>query len=228
MDEDRRIRFLVAPTLFIASLLLGALSFDAARDFIVQSLKSSDGSKLIGLIAGGGLVIFAVGYIIGTCAHFLLRLAFLYRPQRWGKSRCHEVTLSDEAFAQIWKKLGASGQPDRGQELFAGVAFDHDILRESHLGVHRWIFRRWNAFNIAATSFCGLLLSFPFGHLVGIPLTYVWCLPVAIFEVMLIFVMVWSWQDTMNMLGFMASLPSKKEEPKKVTSPPASSRHRNS
>ncbi len=52
MDEDRRIRFLVAPTLFVASLLLCALSNHAARDFMLEALKNPDWSKLIGLIAG--------------------------------------------------------------------------------------------------------------------------------------------------------------------------------
>ncbi len=38
MDEDRRIRFLVAPILFVASLLWGAMSDETARDFIIKQV----------------------------------------------------------------------------------------------------------------------------------------------------------------------------------------------
>jgi len=52
MDEDRKIRFLVAPTLLVASLLLGALLDQPSRDCILEVLKSADKSidwlKLIG------------------------------------------------------------------------------------------------------------------------------------------------------------------------------------
>jgi hypothetical protein len=61
MDEDRRIRFLIPPLLFVASLLLGAFVDQSTRDLIVKvfvfnSSESADWPKLlIGLIAGGWL-----------------------------------------------------------------------------------------------------------------------------------------------------------------------------
>jgi len=55
------------------------------------------------------------------------------------------------------------------------------ILRESHEGIHRWLFRRWNAVSVAATSFWGLAFSFPLGYAIGIPLLRMWLLPVSIF-----------------------------------------------
>jgi hypothetical protein len=90
MDEDRRIRFLVAPTLFVASLLWGAWSDHAWRDFMVATLKDHEWPKLIAAIAGGGLLVFVAGYVIGTWTYFVLRLFFRYRPQCWGKSRFHD------------------------------------------------------------------------------------------------------------------------------------------
>jgi hypothetical protein len=209
MDEDRKIRFLVAPILFVASLLLGALSDQGARDFIVRALEDPNWSKSIGIIAGGGVVVFAAGYIIGTCTQFLLRLIFWCRPRRWGRSRFHEVALSEDSFGRIWDRMGAPGKPDRSQELSAGAAFDYDVLRKSHEGVHRWLFRRWNGFNTAANSISALVLSFLAGPFIGVTLGRTWCLSVLIFAVVLGFVMVWAWRDTMNMVGFMASLEEK-------------------
>jgi hypothetical protein len=209
MDEERRIRFLVAPALFVASLLIGALSDPTARTFIVGIIKDSDWSKsLIELAAGGGVVVFAGGYVFGTITVFISRLFFWCRPRHWG--RFHEVALSDDSFLQIWKRLDAPGAPNRSQELFAGAVFDFDVLRKDHEGVHRWLFRRWNGFNIAANSLCALIFSLVVGPWIGVPWGRTWCLSVFVFGAILVFVMVWAWGDTMHMMRFMASIEANK------------------
>jgi hypothetical protein len=205
MDEDRKIRFLVAPILFIASLLLGALSDDPT----FLALQKLDWSKLIGIVAAGGVVVFAAGYVFGTCAQFLLRLIFWFRPHSWGRSRFHEVAFSDDSFGRVWDWMGAPGKPDRSQELSAGAAFDYAVLRKDYDGVHGWLFRRWNGFNTAANSILALALSFLAGPFIGIPLAPTWCVPVLIFVGALICVMVWAWRDTMRMVAFMVSLEKK-------------------
>lgn len=208
MDEDRKIRLLVAPILFIASLLLGgALSGQPASHFI--DLKDQDWSKLIGIIAAGGVAVFAAGYGIGTCTQFVLRLIFRFRPHSWGKSRSHEVALDDDSFKRVWDLIGAPGEPDPSLELYAGAAFDFGVLKKHREGVHEWLFRRWNAFNMAANSVWPLILSLPIGHwAIEIPWSLMWCLPVLILAVALSFMAVWAWNDAMKMAGFMASLKS--------------------
>jgi hypothetical protein len=207
MDEDRRIRFLVPPMLFVASLLWGAWSNQNGREWIYAVLSKADQSpsigQIVGVVAGAGVVVFAVGYIIGTCNYFFLRLAF-----RILRGRFHEVLLSDAAFARVWSLLGAPGVPNRAQELSAGAAFDYDILFKTHEGVHRWLFRRWNAFSIATSSIWALILSFPFGLVIQIPATCGWFLPVIVFMTILIFVARWAWSDAMGMLTFQAELPA--------------------
>jgi hypothetical protein len=62
------------------------------------------------------------------------------------------------------KRLHARGKPDphdASQDLYVVAAFDFDILRKHHEGVHQWLFRRSNGFNIAANSISALALSFP-------------------------------------------------------------------
>lgn len=211
MDDDRRVRFLVAPTLFVASLLVGVRFDDKAREYVwyiySQTSAQSGWINLIGVVAGGGLLVFVGGYIIGTFTYFVVRCWFRYTTYL-GESRFHEVALTSESFGQVWRTLGApSIEPDRRQELFAGVAFDHGILRERRNGIHLWLFRRWNAFNIAATSVCGLGLSLLFGHVFfGISFSWQWLLLVGVFAVVLVFVIWWAWHDTMGMLDFMAGL----------------------
>jgi hypothetical protein len=209
MDEDRKIRFEVAPILFIASLLLGAL-INKGLHSVVDDLEKLGTSKLIGIIAGGGVIVLAAGYVIGTFTHFLLRQFFLWRPRSWGKSRFHEVALSDNPFKWIWERVGAPpGKSDPEQQLFAGVAFDHGVLRKDWEGVHQWLLRRWNGFNTAANSILALLLALLVGPSIGVPWGYWWCLSVVAFMGVLGFVAFRAWHDTMNMLDFMANLEKK-------------------
>jgi hypothetical protein len=216
MDEVRRIRFLVSPALFVASLLIGALSDPTGegRKFILDILTGGEWSKsLVGLVAGGGIAVFAGGYVFGTITVFILRLMFLRRPVDSG--RFHEVVLSKDSFQQVWERLDAPGEePVRSQELFAGAAFDYAVLRKHHEGVHEWLFRRWNGFNIAANSISALALSLPAGYLIGIPWSPTWYLSVGIFVFCLWWVMFWAWNDTMDMVEFMASLEAKKQAKK--------------
>jgi hypothetical protein len=211
MDENRRIRFLVAPMLFIASLLLGACLDPAWHNWIVKTPEISDWPKWIGLIAGGGVVVLAAGYVFGTLTYFILRLLFCAKAAMFGGARFHEVALSTRALLQVWETLGATPvemSDQRRQELFAGVIFDHSVLWESHKGVHQWLFRRWNGFNTAINSLSGLILSFPVGHhLIGIQYTRAWLLLVGGFAAILVPVLVWAWRDTMKMVEFMAGLP---------------------
>jgi hypothetical protein len=169
MDQDRTIRFLVAPILFVASLLWGAWSDETMRRYLTE-INKFDWSKLIGIIASGSVVVFAAGYVVGTWSYFVLRLVFRFRPRCCGESRFHEAAMSDATLDRVWSTLGANPEASkverRRQELFVGAAFDCAVLRKDHKGVHKWLFRRWNGFNIAVTSLWALYLSLPFGLLV--------------------------------------------------------------
>jgi hypothetical protein len=85
------------------------------------------------------------------------------------------------------------GSSNPSQELFAGVVFDHGIIRENYKGIHEWLVRRWNGFNIAGSSFWGLVFSLPFGlAIIGIPITAAWGCSVAFFAVILLCTMCWA------------------------------------
>jgi hypothetical protein len=80
MDEDRRVRFFVAPLLLIASLLWGAWLDQNKHPLIIYFILHTDNlSKLIGLAAAGGFVVFTFGYVIGTITYFLLGIYFWLR-----------------------------------------------------------------------------------------------------------------------------------------------------
>jgi len=79
MDNDRRIRFIVPPLFLLASLLWGAcvdpaIGWAGLHDLLPEDfLRTLDTVELLGLLAGGGLVLFPLGYIIGTLAYVVLR-----------------------------------------------------------------------------------------------------------------------------------------------------------
>jgi hypothetical protein len=214
MDEDRRIRFLVAPILFIASLGWGMWLDQSWREAI-RSLPMPDSAEkgigqAIAILAGGGIAVFTLGLVIGTVSYVGLRSgSFMIR--RFVLCRdgvnTHEVDLSDETLRSIWKKIDAPGEVARSQDFFAAVEFDHGVLKQSNPGVHDWMVRRWNAFSISVTSFTGLILSLVVGHVAHVPLSEWWSIPAAAMLVLFFFNAVFSWRDTMRMLAFQATLP---------------------
>jgi hypothetical protein len=218
MDQDRTIRFHVAPMLFLASLLWGLWADDPSKVVcLFKEIGTEPLSKLVSIIAAGGLVVFVGGYVIGTITHAMLRFFFpFFVVNRWCYSAdetlplFHEAGLHERDFEKVWRRINAFGEARRKDELSAVVAYDFGVLRKNYEGVHQWLVRRWNAFNIATTSFVGLLLSIPIGHcVVKICWTYSWLVPVILFSILLLVVANWAWKDGRDMLGFMARLPER-------------------
>lgn len=207
MDEARTIRFYVAPVLFLMSLAWGAWFDPTKQPMIVSHLEIDKLPSLIGLAAGGGFVVFAFGYVIGTFTYALLRIWSCLRSRFIGGSRYHEAGLSPRELTEIWKTTAHRGTVDPQQELSAVVVFDFEVLKKSHEGVHLWLVRRWNAFSIGATSVVGLLLSFIIGNqALSISFGWRWYVPVGLFIVVCFFVARWAWYDGRRMLKFMTEI----------------------
>jgi hypothetical protein len=214
MDEARTIRFYVAPVLFLMSVVWGAwFDYPTKHQLILDHLKVENLPNLIGLAAGGGFVVFAFGYIIGTLTYAILRLLFCLKAWCCGGSRYHEAGFALSDLKNIWKKTGHPGADDPQQELWkqeisAVVVFDFGIIRANYEGVHQWLVRRWNAVSIGATSVVGLLLSFPIGRCVFcISFSWAWCAPVMGLIVACFYVAYCAWGDGRRMVSFMAQMP---------------------
>lgn len=137
MDEDRRIRFMVAPLFFLASLGWGIVRDPQIRLGTVLpgvQLDLKDLPGLLAAIAGGGLALFPLGFVIGTTTYVVLRLIFLSSRLVRGGSGCHEICLSQAALEGVWRAIGMPGSSEPQHELFAGVTFDHDVLLKKHKG----------------------------------------------------------------------------------------------
>lgn len=208
MDEDRRIRFLIAPMLFFASVAWAVIC-DPNSTFSElipgASISMDTWSQALAVLAAGGIATVAIGVVIGTISHVALRAGFWVKAKIRGGSTTHEISLDTTTLGLMWTKLEESGTPNARDELFIGITFDHDILLKNHAGVHQWLVRRWNAFSIAVTSITGLVLSFVVvSCLLNVSLSARWWAVVSIAFLSFFVVAVLAWRDMMGMLSFQA------------------------
>jgi hypothetical protein len=102
MDEIRRLRFQVAPLLFLASIGWGMWMDPVWRPTIASLFvgNSEHPEKSIGqaitILAGGGIIVVTMGLVIGTFSYVILRGVFCID----GKFRGLEGVNTHEVFWQ--------------------------------------------------------------------------------------------------------------------------------
>jgi hypothetical protein len=214
MDEIRRLRFQIAPLLFLVSLGWGIWFDDSTWERIAASPIIGHVDKGLGpaitFIAGGGIVLFALGLVIGTVSYVGLRIFVLivFRLCLWRVGFItHECFVRVETLRQMREKLEVPGEFDRRRAFFAAVSFDHGIIQSNNPGVYHWMVRRWNAFSIAVTSVTGLGLSLVVGKFFGIHVSNEWICPLVGLLVLFFLNAIFAWYDTMSMLAFQATIP---------------------
>jgi len=92
----------------------------------------------------GQNVIVPVGFMISTLSVMLLRALVLI-----ARTPTYEAVLSDSTLERIWGQLQSTQARDKKLSLYAATTFDHELLAT---GIHTWLLRRWNSFNVAAHS----------------------------------------------------------------------------
>ena len=92
MNADRKVRFLVPPLLFLASIA-GGMRLDPRPNLkdlaggLLGQIQLDKWTEIVTLVAGGGIFVFSAGYIFGTITRCVLRLV-LRRP--------HEMMISEQ------------------------------------------------------------------------------------------------------------------------------------
>jgi hypothetical protein len=210
MDQDRQIRFLISPFFLYASLTWWAYVDPFLHCYLVGlNLAPKD---LLSIAAAAGAATIPLGFSIGTLGLALLRLWFFIRYRSSRQRQMYEASLSDDCLQVILRVTGASKE-NRDSLLYAAVTFDHELLPE---GVHKWLLRRWNSFNVAFSSAFALLMSL---LIVPLRILYTWSLnPIRgwsrgeswwaatnIFLIILVFNAArMSWRETMGMIEFQS------------------------
>jgi hypothetical protein len=198
MDQDRQIRLLIPPFLFFASLVVGLL-FDNPRWAQLSQSYTKDSLVPLGAVIAAALL--PIGFILSAASGIVLRLLFL--PFR----KPYEACLSSEALQSMYQLTGVDDQifpkPDgtASDQLFAAVSFDHSIIES---GIHTWIMRRWNAFNISTTSLVALILALSVAPLFAIHRSRSWWITSVAVGFLLVVNAILAWRGTMHMVEFQA------------------------
>src|SRR4051812_13062800 len=100
MDQDRQIRFLIAPFFLYASLTWWAY-LDPELSHVLLTLKPGDLKDLLSIAAAAGAATIPVGYSIGGLGIALLKSIFYTRSRLRGHRQTYEASLSDDAFQVI-------------------------------------------------------------------------------------------------------------------------------
>jgi hypothetical protein len=222
MDQDRQIRFLIPPFFLYASFLWWAF-VDPSLHCFLTALVGNELKEILAVAAALGAATIPLGFSIGTLGLLLLKLAFHIRSRITRLRQIHEAYITEECFQVILRETAASTTDDRASLLYATATFDHELLPG---GVHTWLIRRWNAFNVAFSSAIAILISLlvalalalrgrPFDPLCGLSDTDwqragwssgQWCWLVAnCFLLFVLSIADWiSWRETMGMIEFQS------------------------
>ena len=151
--------------------------------------------EIIAALLGGGIIIIILGFVIGTLTINLLRLGFLI----FGIKH-YEESLSESTYNNIFKRLGINKGTEK-QKFFAVVSFDHETIPN---GVHQWILRRWNSFNVSTNSIMAFVLSVPIISYLNIKFHCYWFFFIPLISVLFLINAVIAWKETMGMIEFQS------------------------
>ncbi len=200
MEQNRQLRFLIPPFVFLVSLAWGAATDRKLFGFLTDLHKSIpiDGiDTIIGVVAAGGVAVIAVGFLISSISVFFLRILFRVF---WRQD--YEAHLPPDALERVGQAIDFKAKLDKRHMLYAVATYDHAVLPHS---LHDWIARRWNTFIVSSNCCVALLLSFLFGIALGVNGEWLWILPSVFLIVVLAINANKSRQQTMEMLAFLSS-----------------------
>jgi len=186
-------RFAIPPFFLLASLLWGAYlgGLDLSPVF-----KPDTAKEVLALLAAAAVAVVPMGYLISTLSVALLRglVAIAKKPT-------YEAVLSGTTLDRIWSQLQSAQARDEKLTLYAAATFDHELLTS---GIHTWLLRRWNSFNVAAHSIVALVLAHAVAPIFSIPQVCAWWVSTLVLVGLLVFTALNAWRETMAMIKFQS------------------------
>jgi hypothetical protein len=113
----------------------------------------------------------------------------------------YEAVVSDSTLERIWKQLHSTQAKDKKLTLYATATFDHELLGA---GIHTWLLRRWNSFNVATHSIVALVLAHIVAPILSIPQVCAWWVSTVALVAVLFVTAFCAWRDTMKMIEFQS------------------------
>lgn len=225
MDKLRQIRWLHPPLILLGffwwyydpNLLKEFMHYlHPVKEVQQPPVPSTSLAALIGIFATGGVVVIAMGYIMNTITIALLKIYSFKNKFNY------ELHINKKSRERIWKQFKYVESPadyiedEIKYHVYAGFTFDHEKIPE---GVHLWILRRWNAFNLSASTVVSLFLLMLFA-LIKLIIEFIinlikmsdfkvkcnpwWWVLIAFVIVSNFIVARCAWKDTMKMIEFQS------------------------
>jgi hypothetical protein len=158
--------------------------------------KPETAKEVLGLLAAAAVAIVPVGFLISTLSVALLRVLWVIT-----RSPTDEAVLSDSTLERIWDQLASTQAKDKKLTLYAAATFDHELLAP---GIHKWLIRRWNSFNVATHSIVALVLAHAFAPIFSIPQVCAWWVSTLALVALLLFTALNARHETMGMIEFQS------------------------
>jgi hypothetical protein len=195
VDLDRQIRFAIPPFFLFGSLLWGA---HLAGCHLSPFFNPETAKDALGLLAASAAAVVPIGFLTSALSVLVLRLIAVL-----AKSATYEAVLSEATLERVWGQLNLNGTraPDKKDTLFAAATFDHELLAT---GIHTWILRRWNSFNVAFHSFVALCLAHVAALIFHMPQVFWWWVSTLVLGVILLVTALNAWRETMKMVEFQS------------------------
>ncbi len=210
MDAERQIRWLIAPFFFYCNLILGAWLSDCC---FVQRILCMEAETTTAVIALGIAMTLPLGYFLGSVSIVILKGLFWLCNLGKNNPNRYDACFEMETWTKIEEKLHITNSSvTKKNSLFAAASFDHGTIVE---GVHKWIARRWNAFNTAMNCAVAIIASF-----ISIPLfdsicfSWSWLITCILTLWVLGCLAFVAWKETMGMIEFQTKIDLKKTEDK--------------
>ena len=154
MEQNRNLRGLIPPLVFVASLAWVQLLHAGWEGLQSEQI----GPTLAALLAGGAAVVIALGFVLSSVSIAILRT---WSRVRFGKT-IDIAGFSDELLVCFGKRVGLSKELALQYPLQCAALYDHHVVREKYKGVHEWAARRWNMFHVSVHCCLALVLAHGF------------------------------------------------------------------
>lgn len=210
MDQDRQIRLLIPPFFLLLALLWGAYLDPSVK--LAPLLLPASAQSLLGVLAAATVCVLPLGFLLSAISILLLRILFSL-----SRNPGYEARITAEALRRIWPQLHTNSPFDTNHTLYAVATYDHELLSN---GIHSWLMRRWNLFNVSIHSAVSVVLAHGVGALLGLSQNRRWTAFTSLIVVILLANAIVAWRQTMAMIEFQ----SQRDLPPKETTPPKKAR----
>jgi O-antigen/teichoic acid export membrane protein len=152
--------------------------------------------EFLGLLAAAAVAILPIGFLISAISVTLLALL-----AKVCRKPTYEAVLSESTFDRIWATIGSVQTKDSKLTLYLTATFDHELLPS---GIHKWLMRRWNHFNVASHSIVALALAHAVAPAFSIPQSWAWFGTTTTSMGLFSWTGYAAWRQTMRMIDFQS------------------------